>query len=324
MFDQFLNTSQQLFAKNEPFAIAFVINRKVPSSGKPGDKAVIHADGTIEGWIGGGCTRGIVLKEAHLAISTGTPRVVRIAPDGDKLQQEGIHEYHMTCHSGGTVELYIEPIMPKTHLVILGKSQVAKALAQIASVGDFRVSVFANAINQNDFSTATEVVSGLEVEKIVRSHSHIVVCTQGENDEQAIANALSANPASIAFVASRKKANSVYKTLRGMGITFDQLKKIKTPAGMDIGAKTPQEVAISILAEIIKSKYEQAVEQKDGLDTAPALNNNPAIFINPVCQVPVDKATAKHVINFKEKDYYFCCDGCKVVFEKEPEKYALA
>ena len=122
MFNQFLHTTQALYQSKEPFALAFVVNREAPSSGKPGDKAVITKDGQIKGWIGGGCTKGIVLKEALAAIQDGKPRLVRISPSGEVESKPGVMCYPMVCHSGGMVELYIEPVLPKPQLVIMGKS----------------------------------------------------------------------------------------------------------------------------------------------------------------------------------------------------------
>ena len=109
MFDDFLEASQNLYQNKEPFAIAMVVRREIPSSGKPGDKAVIQKDGKLVGWIGGGCTRGIILKEAADALKDGNPRLVRISPDGESETKSGVIDYRMTCHSGGSVEVYIEP-----------------------------------------------------------------------------------------------------------------------------------------------------------------------------------------------------------------------
>jgi len=123
----------------------------------------------------------------------------------------------------------------------------------------------------------------------------------------------------VSFVASRRKANAVFNNLRQRGISFDQLKRIKTPAGLDIGAKLPEEVAISIIAEVISfiRSEENVTQEEDGKSAA----FNEDIYINPVCGVPVQKSTAKHVLEFEGESVYFCCDGCKVSFEKEPEKY---
>ena len=149
-----------------------------------------------------------------------------------------------------------------------------------------------------------------------------MVCTQGEGDATALKKALSIGSSYLSFVASRKKANSIYTEVRGMGATFNQLKTIKTPAGLDIGAKMPDEVAISILAEIIKHYREAAELVQSNEDNKGEITiKNEDFYINPVCNIPVQKSTAKHIIEYKEQKVYFCCDGCKVSFEKSPEKY---
>ena len=126
MLDQFLKKADELLAAEESFAIAVVVRYQAPISGKPGDKAIISSHGTIWGWIGGGCAEPVVIREALKAIADGKPRLVRISPSSSP--EEGILEYAMTCHSGGTLDIYIEPVLPKPHILILGRSPVAVAL----------------------------------------------------------------------------------------------------------------------------------------------------------------------------------------------------
>jgi xanthine dehydrogenase accessory factor len=129
MFDEFVNEAAQLLAKGEAFVTASVVRFQPPISGKPGDKAIIYADGKIWGWIGGGCAQPVVIKEALKALVDGRPRLVRISPTA--APEEGIVDYTMTCHSGGTLDIYIEPVLPKPHIVILGRSPVAQTLARL-------------------------------------------------------------------------------------------------------------------------------------------------------------------------------------------------
>jgi xanthine dehydrogenase accessory factor len=327
MFNEFLNKTRELHQKREPFAIAFVVNRQAPSSGKPGDKAVIEKNGRITGWIGGGCTRGIVLKEAAQAIRDGKPRMLRISPDIDSEPKPGVMDYKMTCHSGGSVELYIEPVLPRPEVLIMGKSQVAMALHRLAKAMDYTVTIATKGADQVHFPQADRILETPYPENSAGPNTCVVVCTQGEDDEGHLQQALKSGAEYVAFVASRRKANAVYQTLRSFGLTFEDLKKVKTPAGLDINAKLPEEVAISILAEIVafirnedRQKEAAEREKKGGEEGA----EESAFFVNPVCDVPVEKSTAKHVIEYKGINYYFCCDGCKVSFEKDPEKYALA
>ncbi len=324
MHNTFLNTATVLNQKNQAYATAIIVRRKIPSSGKPGDKAIITADGTIHGWIGGGCTRGIVLKEALMALQDRQPRMVYISPDAINRDEKGTKLYHMTCQSGGEVEVYIAPVLPKPQLRIFGKSHIAMALAKLAKTMEYQVDVVMTTADANVFP---EVDSLIELNDFAANEEnasqYMIVCTQGERDAEALFAAVNANPQYLAFVASRRKANAIFSALRAMGVTFDQLKTIKTPAGLDIGAKTPHEVAISILAQIIQDfraepAAKEAVTAEEQIAATMASTD---YYINPVCQVPVQKSTAKHVLDYKGEPVYFCCDGCKVSFEKEPDKY---
>ncbi|MEL7246978.1 MAG: XdhC family protein [Bacteroidota bacterium] len=324
MHNTFLNTAAGLNQKNQAYATAIIVRRKIPSSGKPGDKAIITADGTIHGWIGGGCTRGIVLKEALMALQDRQPRMVYISPDAINRDEKGTKLYHMTCQSGGEVEVYIEPVLPKPQLRIFGKSHIAMALAKVSKAVEYQVDVVMTTADANVFPEADSLIELKDFAgKEEHASQYMIVCTQGERDAEALFAAINAKPQYLAFVASRRKANAIFSELRGMGVTFDQLKTIKTPAGLDIGAKTPHEVAISILAQIIQDfRAEPEAEQPaTAEEKVVATMAGTDYYINPVCQVPVQKSTAKHVLEYKGESVYFCCDGCKVSFEKEPEKY---
>jgi len=323
MHNSFIDKLNELKNSEDAYAVAIIVRRKIPSSGKPGDKAIITEDGHIHGWIGGGCTRGIVLKEALLSIKERKPRFVSISPSRIEGTDEDTKVYAMTCQSGGEVEVYIEPVLPKPQLVIFGTSHIAKSLAKVAKAIDYQVDVVMSVADKNVFPEADSVIGikDLDVSQI-KSSAYIVVCTQGEGDAEALQKALNIGSSYLSFVASRKKGNAIFTEVRGMGATFDQLKTIKTPAGLDIGAKMPDEVAISIIAEIIKH-YRAASEKAPSKDNKKEKLEikNEDFYINPVCNIPVQKSTAKHVLEYKNEKVYFCCDGCKVSFEKSPEKY---
>jgi xanthine dehydrogenase accessory factor len=318
MSDEFIDQYKELFQSKVPFATAIVVNRVEPSSGKPGDKALIMRDGTIKGWIGGGCTRGIILKEALLAIQQGKPRLVNISPDANAATTQGIVSYTMTCQSGGSVSVYIEPVLPRPHILILGKSHIAMALAKLSKATGYEVTVISKGAEKEAFPTVDKLIDSEQLNTAhVAQNTYIVVCTQGENDSLALKQALKSNADYVSLVSSLKKANSIYNELKKEGIGVDLLKKIKTPAGLNINAKLPEEVAISILAEII-SQFRDNKKEKE--QNEPKLDMK-EYFINPVCNIPIQKSTAKYVIPYKGKDYFFCCDGCKISFEKEPERY---
>ena len=310
---------QEVHETNEPRALAMIVRRDAPSSGKPGDSAVITQEGEVRGWIGGGCTKGIVIKEALDAITEQKPRLVRIEPKMDAPEQEGVKNYKMTCASGGSVDVYIEPIIPMTNIIIFGRSHIAKALCAIGEPAGFNMKVISDLADDEMFGNAG-VQKLKEFDRFTDySDSYVVVCTQGEDDANSLSAAIGTNPKYLSFVASYKKANSVFMELKRNGVPQDELVKIKTPAGLDINAKTAEEVAISILAQIVEAKRAQenetSVEIKQELDD---------LYINPVCKIPVQKSTAKHVLEYQGEKVYFCCDGCKVSFEKEPSAYIEA
>ena len=315
MFNEFIS------GEKPPYAVAMVVNRVAPTSGKPGDKAIIFPDGTLKGWIGGGCTRGIVLKEALLAIQQGKPRLVNISPGADNdYTRRGVVSYNMTCQSGGSVDVYIEPVLPKPHILIMGKSHIGMALSKLGKATGYQVTVLSAGADKITFPEADKVIDSAQLDKaLISPNTFVVVCTQGENDDLALRQAIESGASYVSFVSSLRKGNAVYNNLKKQGVLVSELARVKTPAGLNINAKLPEEVAISILAEIISKMR----EEKNGENRPEITLNLNEYFINPVCQIPVQKSTAKHVIKFKDKEYYFCCDGCKVSFENEPEKYEL-
>ena len=318
MFDEILRKSNDLLNKGEPFALAVVVRREAPISGKTGDKAIIQADGKIAGWIGGGCTQPVVIKEAQNAIRDGKPRLVRVTPTSSKDPLEGIVEYNMTCHSGGSIDVYIEPILPKIHLLILGKSPVGQILAQLAKVLDYHVSVFAPEVNKDLFPSADSVSDSFNVTGQLNTPStSVVVSTQGQDDEEALESALKLSQAAISFVASSKKAKAVFNFLKTRGIAEKQLQRIKVPAGLDIKAHLPEEIAVSILAEIIQIRNSAAPNSKAVKKEKSPIEE----AIDPVCGMSVNLEKAKHQTEYDGKTYSFCCAGCKQAFEKSPEEY---
>lgn len=319
MLNEYLKKALQLNSGKEPYATATIVRRKIPSSGKPGDKAIITSDGKIHGWIGGGCTRGIVLKESLLAIQEAKPRFIQISPNVADEYSSFSKVYNMTCQSGGEVDIYIEPVLPRPHIYIFGVSHIAMALSKIALAMNYSVSCVGEHSDKTIFEGVQSFLSHEEYTKHnTKQNNYVVVCTQGEGDAEALYSALVNDPKYISFVASRKKANSIFREVREKGITFDQLKEVKTPAGLDIKAKLPEEVAISILAEIINHLR----DLKDSSEsTQQIVIDNEDFYLNPVCKIPIQKSTAKHVLEYKNEKIYFCCDGCKVSFEKTPEMY---
>ena len=328
MYEEFFDKLEELRKKNEPFVTATVVRREVPSSGKSGDKAIIDKFGKMTGWIGGGCVKGIILKEADDAIKTRRSRLVKVGKSLSTLKQEGVVDYKMTCMSEGTVEVFIEPVLPSPHLVVIGKTAIAKALVRIAKSAGFRITVVAADITPQTFEKVDELITQISLDQLkLASSSSIVVCTQGDQDEEALEQALQKNCSYIGFVASRKKKSGVFEYLIQQGMDPKKLDTVRSPAGIDIAAKRPEEVAISIMAEIIQVHNNKPQLEESFIDTGLNVNAanehdiKPSYYINPVCGVPVDKNSPKHIIEYQGEKVYFCCDGCKVKFEAEPARY---
>ena len=324
MFNEFYQIATDLKAQGEPFAAVTVVRNEAPSSGKTGDKAIVKSDGILSGWIGGGCVYSIMMKEVNEALVDGKPRFVRVSPSPTEGGMIGIKEYKMTCHSGGAIDLYIEPVLPKPHLIVLGKSIIGRALMRIAKAADYRLTVVAEDASAEIFPEADTIKTDFDLSKMsFNASTFLVVATQGDNDEKALAAALSVKCRYVSFITSRKKKDTIYGYLKLQGFTDDQIQAIHSPAGLDINAKTPEEVAISILAEIIKEFRTQEVPADMFEKPKAALSEKPLMITNPVCGMPISVGMAKYTVEHDGQLVYFCCDGCKIKFDADPEKYMV-
>jgi len=318
MYNDLIDQISKYMGQGEEFAVAHVIWREAPSSGKPGDKAIILKDGTIIGWIGGGCVKGIAVKEAREAIRENRSRLVRIDPDEVNSEDSSHKTYRMTCHSGGTMELFIEPITPNPQLIIVGKSNIARALSKLAIATNLRVHVFSNDVHKGMFPGVNNIHDRVDFSKInIDKNTFIVVSTQGEDDEESIRKALETSCNYVGFISSLRKSVKIKEYLEQTELSTNRINELKIPVGMDINAKLPEEIAISILAEIVQLFRDPNRKEDQESDTA--INDD--TYINPVCRVAVSKKDAKHVLEYGAHTVYFCCDGCKVSFDTEPEKY---
>lgn len=314
MFDELLRRVAGLRSQGASFALATVVRFDGSISGKPGDKAIIYPDGRIWGWIGGGCTQPAVIKEALKSINDGEPRFVRITPPPSPKSEPRIVEYAMSCHSGGTLDVYIEPILPKPQLVIFGSSLVARYLAKLANVMNFSVIVLSSGANSDDYPNADLIQTSFKLpDPASAAKSFLVVSTQGEDDEAALAAALRTGAGYVAFIASRAKAKKVFEYLQSEGISADELSRVHSPAGLHISAVAPEEIALSIMAEIVQCR-----RLKPQVESAVAPEPDAT---DPICGMSVKVAGAEHVSDWEGREFYFCCAGCKQKFEKDPAKY---
>jgi xanthine dehydrogenase accessory factor len=328
MFDQFLKKTTELLAQGESFVTATVVRCEAPTSGKPGDKAIIHGKEIVWGWIGGGCAQPVVVKEAMKALLDGKPKLVRISPSVTN-PEEGTVDYTMTCHSGGALDIYLEPVLPKPRILILGHSPVAQILAQLANTIGYAVAVVTDEAARERFA-GVETIEARDFSLAnarVAPETFVVVSTQGEGDEEALEQALKTNAAYVAFVASKTKAGKVMEYLQQQGMSAEKTRHVRAPAGLNIGAKSPEEIAVSVLAEIIQMKANavKTTSQPKASNGLPVINL-PIISDEAkdvICGMMVNKSKAKHQTEYQGKMFYFCCAGCKQTFEKSPQQYLV-
>lgn len=319
----------ELNQSGESFAIATVVRVEKPISARPGDKAIIRADGSLEGWVGGGCAQDVVVREAKRAMLEGQPRFLRLVGGGAAVgeKSQGILELPITCHSGGTMDVYLEPVLPRPQLILLGNSAVATVLAQLAAVMNFEVDVFDPAATREQFPLADYLSNELDLSPItIRPIAFMVVATQGHDDESALELAARSDVPYIAFVASKKKFASQAEYLRERGVTDEQIARIKAPAGLDLGAVTPDEIAVSILAEMVQVRRQRFVQQMAEVAQAVAAVEEivAAEAVDVICGMTVEIASARHISEYQGQRYYFCCASCKAQFEKNPAAFATA
>lgn len=258
--DDILNSIAVRKSSGEPFALATVVRTVAATAAKAGAKAVILLDGTIsEGWIGGGCARAAVLKAARDALADGKSRLVSVQPPeqleglGHNPDEErgGVRFAKNMCPSQGTMDIFVEPVLPRPEVVICGSSPVAVAIADLARRSGFAVTVCAPSAEQAAFAEADRRIEGFALPVNEAAARYVVVSTQGRGDEAALAAALAADIDYIAFVGSRKKAEALKAALAERGVAAERLAKLKAHAGLDLGAIMPEEIAISVLTEIV-------------------------------------------------------------------------
>jgi xanthine dehydrogenase accessory factor len=250
----------QLKAAEEAFVLATVVRTVSVTAAKAGAKAIIRPDGTIvAGWIGGGCARGAVLKAAQEALADGEPRMVSVQPENLLAElgvkpgetREGVRFASNMCPSKGTMDIFVEPVLPHPSLVILGASPVAMSLASQARQLGYHVTLAAPAADRVAEPDAHVIVDGFEPRYLNEARRFVVVSTQGKGDEAALRAALAIDADYHAFVGSRRKMASLREKLIAAGADTVAIDDVKAPAGLDLGAITPEEIAMSILAEIM-------------------------------------------------------------------------
>jgi xanthine dehydrogenase accessory factor len=320
MVDTLLDLTYQLTQAGEPFVIATVIWCERPTSAKPGAKAIIRSKGEITGWIGGSCAQPVVVREAvRLLREGGDPYLLRLGAPDTGIIRNDIRVFPMTCVSGGVLDIYMEPHFPQPQLLLVGTSPVVASLSSLAAALDF-------AVTHIDHADLSQVH--------IDGRTSILVATHGQYDEDILEQALRSSACYVGMVSSHKRADECRVYLRASGLTDEQIARLKAPAGLDLGAITPQEIAASILAELIQVRRRGTINQGNSMSLVgehamPQLSQGSvhmavsATAIDPVCGMQVEVATARHHTRYDERDYYFCCPACKRLFERNPQEYLV-
>jgi len=276
--EDIVDSMARMKGDNQPFALATVVRTEDATAAKAGNKAVIRADGSMVGWLGGGCTIAATKKTAARALADGRARLISVRPAERLNDDASTAEFELhknNCPSGGSIDVFIEPILPRASLVIVGASPVARALAELGRRTGLAITVAALSEDQPSFPEVDFRIEGFDLSappagRPIGSTESIVVATQGKRDREALRAALSSDAGYVGFVGSRRKAETLKTRLREDGISDDRIAELRSPAGLDIGAATPEEIALSILAEIIEHRrgaiasQEVAVEEIEG------------------------------------------------------------
>jgi xanthine dehydrogenase accessory factor len=295
----------ELRAERRPFVLATVTVSQRPTSARAGSRAIITRDGALFGWVGGACSQPAVVRQALETLATGEPRVLRLSPEAEDRRRDGVIELPMTCHSGGTFEVFLEPFLPAPYLIVVGDSPVAQAVADLG--GRFDLDVI-HAYSANGLLSHRD-----ESHADAEQPDYIFIATMGNDDEIALENALALQPAYIGLVGSRRRFAAIADYLRSNGVAEPAIASIHAPAGLDIGAQTPHEIALSILSEIVQARRTVAPE----LRLISADEPKGSLVIDPVCGMSVDLSSTRHTLEVDGVTYGFCCPACKRRYEQE-------
>jgi xanthine dehydrogenase accessory factor len=292
------------------------VRTEPPTSARPGDKAVITADGRLRGWIGGSCSEPLVRREALKALAEGAPQLVKIVGSDEVKQtrRRGELTVATTCPSGGSLDVFIEPRLPRPLLLVFGDSPAARALIQMGSVAGFRTCAVHLGARPEDFPGADRVLAGLDLAPAnPGADTWAVVATMGHYDEDAIEAALSHPSVEVGLIASNRRAAAVHAELHARGLDEQALSRLHSPAGRVRGA-SQEEIAVLALADVITARKKRG--------RVPAVEPAAVLFAtDPVCGMTVDPLTATSNMVHDGRTYWFCSAGCMAEFEREPTRY---
>ena len=304
--------AQQLRTERRPFALATVVAAKQPTSGTPGARAIVLADGVILGWIGGNCAQPTVIAQGLAALADGLPRLVVLRPDAlsEAPPTSGLVEVPMLCASGGELQIFVEPFLPKIELAVIGRSPVAQALVRLGAVLDFDVWACDPDAGMESFPDASRLIPDLHaLGAQLGTHSYVVAATINSYDEDAIRVALESDASYVGVVASSKRFGDLQKHLRKRGFKEEQIARLKRPIGLPGAGLRPGEIAFSVMAELLEVRRQH-------IGMVPEVRAVPrAEATDPICGMKVDIATARYKSERDGQTFYFCCAGCQASFE---------
>ena len=332
-----LREAVALAEARRPFVLATVVWRRGPSSGQQGSKAVILADGTVRGWLGGACAEPTVVVQAREALLDGEPRLLLLGdvedPAGGSIGAEvdtdaaacgsastdgpsGTYSVPMACENDGALEVYLEPVPPRPQLVVIGRSPAVGTLARMGQALEWDVAVIDDGGSPGEHPLPELVRTTLDLSGLgVGVGSAIVVATQGHYDDLALTAALATDAAYVGLVAGHKRADAVVENLRGRGVSEEDLARIQAPAGLDLGRLTNRELAVAIMADLVARRASGELSRWGAVPEAPAT------ALDPVCGMTVLVADAKYHSTHGDADYWFCAPGCKKAFDSEPAAF---
>jgi xanthine dehydrogenase accessory factor len=298
---QVIDQAAALAKRGETIALATVVWKQGPTSGQLGSRAIITGSGQVHGWIGGACAEPSVIRHAREVIAEGLPRLLLLGTTdkfGDAVP-DGVLVVPIACQSEGALEVFIEPVLPAPHLVVVGRSPMAHTLAELGRALGWR----AELLDWTQFSAAD-----------ASERSMVVVATQGHGDEEAVEQAVAARPAYLGLVGSRKRGAAVLGYLAERGLPADQLGRVRVPAGLDLGRTSHSEIAVAILAELVQLRASNQLGPGGPVEPADAVHE----AVDPVCGMTVSVGPAAWTLDHEGVTHYFCSAGCRAQFAARP------